>query len=231
MEVKQRSNLMIGLIYFVIFCGYNLFVFMVFNDYNSIFFISYEFMILAYIIHIGCAFYVKKNSTIKTVFFGVPLLSYSVYFVLAEFFCSTVFMIFKDKASVKSTILIQALLLCLFVVIFIVSVLTRETVENVDNKIKESASNIKSLNVDVEMLIERCKDMDTTKMLKRLSETIKYSDPMSNSSVATQEQMINQNMIELRRAFDSENMESVKKIANELELLFIERNKKIMVSK
>ena len=66
---------------------------------------------------------------------------------------------------------------------------------------------IKGINVDVEMLMQRCTNPETTGALKKLSETIKYSDPMTNSVVATQEQMIMQYMAELRTVFDSGDMD------------------------
>jgi hypothetical protein len=231
MEQKKKSGLMLALIYLVIFVAYNLVVFLVFKNFNAVFWISYGFMILAYAIHIGCMFSIAKNPSVKALFFGIPLASFSIYFVLAELFTSVVFMIVKANASVKVTIVIQALLLCVFAVIAIVSIMTRDAVSNVDKKIKENVNFIKGINVDVEMLIQRCTNPDATGALKKLSETIKYSDPMTNSVVATQEQMIMQYMAELRTVFDSGDMAAVKELCSKIELLFVERNKKLMISK
>lgn len=231
MEQKKKSGLMLALIYLVIFVAYNLVVFLVLKNFNTVFWISYGFMVLAYLIHIGCIFSIAKNPSVKALFFGIPLGSFSVYFVLAELFTSLVFMIFKANASVKVTIVIQALLLCVFAVIAIVSIMTRDAVSSVDTKIKENVNFIKGINVDVEMLIQRSANPDVTGALKKLSETIKYSDPMTNSVVATQEQMIMQYMAELRTVFDSGDMNAVKELCSKIELLFVERNKKLMISK
>ena len=231
MEQKKKNGLMLALIYLVVFVAYNLVVFLVFKNFNAVFWISYGFMIVAYLIHIGCAFSIAKNTNVKALFFGIPLGAFSIYFVLAELFTSFVFMIFKSNASVKVTIVIQALLLCVFAVVAIVSIMTRDTVHNVDQKIKENVNFIKGINVDVEMLMQRCTNPETTGALKKLSETIKYSDPMTNSVVATQEQMIMQYMAELRTVFDSGDMNSAKELCAKIELLFVERNKKLMISK
>ncbi len=231
MEHKQKNTLMTALIYLVIFAAYNLVVFLLFKDYNNIFWISYGFMVGAYIIHIVCVFSIFKNASVKAVFFGIPLLSFSVYFVGAEFFCSLVFMIFKANAPVNAAVLIQALLLCLFIVIAIISIMTRDTVQNVDSKIKENVNFIKGINVDVEMLMQRSSNPEVSGALKKLSETIKYSDPMTNSIVAAQEQMIMQYMMELRNVFDAGDMNQTKELCGKIELLFIERNKKLMISK
>ena len=231
MEQKKKSALMTGVIYLVIFGIYNLFVFLVFKDYNNIFWISYAFMLLAYFIHIGCIYSIITHVSVKTVFFGIPLASFSVFFVGAEFFVSLVFMIFKEVAGVKVTVFIQALLLAAFVVIAIISIMTRDTALHVDQKIKENVLFINAIKVDIDMLVERSTDADVTAVLKKLSETVRYSDPMSNSVVAMQEQMILQTMVDLRGAFDDGDMAQVKELARKVELLFIERNKKIMISK
>lgn len=231
MEPKKKNGLMLGLIYVIVFAAYNLLVFSIFGDYNEIFWISYGFMIAAYLIHIICVFLIVRNLSVRAVFFGIPLASFSVYFVCAELFCSLVFMIFKNQASVKVTVVIQALLLCVFAVIAIVSIMTRDAVSNVDTKIKEKVNFVKGINVDVEMLMQRAADPETTGALKKLSETIKYSDPMSNDAVATQEQMIMQYMAELRMMFDAGDMAAVKELCGKIELLFVERNKKLMISK
>ena len=231
MNQKNKYGIMGVLIYFVIFVAYNLVVFMVFNNYNNIFWISYAFMLVAYLIHIGCVFFIAKDKTVRAVFFGIPLISFSVYFVCAEFFCSFVFMLFRSRAPLKATILVQALLLCLYIVIAIISIMTRDVVSNVDSKIKENVSFIKGMTVDVEMLAQRCTDAGTKSALNKLSETIKYSDPMSNSSVAMQEQMIMQKLADLRDAFDSGDMARSQELCQSIELLFVERNKKLMVTK
>lgn len=231
MDQKKKYGTMGALIYFVIFMAYNLCVFMIFKNFNAVFWISYAFMLVAFVIHIFCVFSIARNMNVRAVFFGIPLMSFSIYFVFAELFCSLVFMIFKNHASVKITILIQALLLCAFIVVAIVSIMTRDVAQNIDSKIKENVNFIKGINVDVEMLMQRSTDAETTGALKKLSETVKYSDPMSNSAVATQEQMIMQYMAELRTIFDLGDMAKVRELCGKIELLFVERNKKLMVSK
>lgn len=231
MEQKKKNGLTLALIYMVVFVAYNLVVFLAFKNFNAVFWISYGFMIVAYLIHIGCAFSIAKNTNVKALFLEIPLGAFSIYFVLAELFTSLVFMIFKANASVKVAVVIQALLLCVFAVVAIVSIMTRDTVHNVDQKIKENVNFIKGINVDVEMLMQRCTNPETTGALKKLSETIKYSDPMTNSVVAAQEQMIMQYMAELRTVFDSGDMNSAKELCGKIELLFVERNKKLMISK
>lgn len=229
--MKKKNSLMLGIIYLAIFLIYNLFIFLIFKGFNAVFWVSYAFMLAAYLIHIVCVLSIVKNLSVRAVFFGIPLSAFSVYFVAAEFFASMVFMLFRRQSGVKVAVFVQAILLCVFIVIAAISVMTRDAVLNVDSKIKENVSFIKGINVDVEMLLQRSSDAEVKGALKKLSETIKYSDPMSNSVVATQEQMIMQYLAELRVKFDAGDMAAVKELCPKIELLFVERNKKLMVSK
>ena len=228
---NKKNGLLMGVVYLAIFAVYNMAIFLVFKGFNAVFWVSYGFMLAAYLIHILCIFCIARNLNVRALFFGIPLASFSVYFVCAEFFCSLVFMIFRKLANIQTTLVVQAILLCVFIVVAAISIMTRDAVQNVDSRIRENVNFIKGINVDVEMLMQRSTDAEVSGALKKLSETIKYSDPMSNSTVAAQEQMIMQYMIELRNIFDAGDMAAVKELCGKIQLLFVERNKKLMVSK
>ena len=228
---NKKYATMASIVFLIIFVVYSVLVFLIFDNLNSVFWVSYVFMILAYLIHIACVFMINKDKSARAVFFGIPLWSFSIYFVCAEFFCSIVFMIFRNSIGVTPAIVIQALLLCVFIVIAVISIMGRDMVSDVDRKIKDNVSFIAGLNIDVEMLIAQCTDVTTTQSLKKLSETIKYSDPMSNNVVATQDQMLMRYMPELKMTFESGDMEKVRDISRKMELLLIERNKKLIATK
>lgn len=91
---KKKYSFMGLAIYIILFAVYNMIIFLVFNNRNHIFWISYAFFVAAFIMHMVCVAYSLKNMTAKAAFFGIPLISFSTYFVLAELFVSLVFMIF-----------------------------------------------------------------------------------------------------------------------------------------
>lgn len=229
--MKNKNWAMLGIIYFVILVMYNLIVFLCFDNFNNIFWISYAFMLVFYFMHIACIFIICKNINVNAVFFGIPLTALSIFFLCAEFFVSMMFIFFRSKVGVTPTILIQVLLLCIYIVVAVVAIMSRDYVQGVDNKIKQNVNFIQGINVDVEMMMQRSQYPQVTMALKQLSETIKYSDPMKNDIVAPQEQMINQYMMQMRMAFDSSDMNTVLNLCNNINLLFIERNKKLMISK
>lgn len=231
MNNNKKNAVMLTLVYLVIFIAYNLLVFLVFNKFTTVFWISYGFMLTAYLVHIGCAVVATQNTSIRLLFFGIPLLSLSIFFTGAEFFCSFVFMLFQSVVAVKLAILLQGLLLCLFIVVGVIAVATKDAVEQIDGNIKQNVNFMKGLLIDVELLMEQGSSTDIMMELKKLWETIKYSDPMTDKAVSVQEQMIMQEMIQLKRAFDENDTVMVKDFCGRINLLFIERNKKLMILK
>ena len=153
--MKNKNWAMLGIIYFVILVMYNLIVFLCFDNFNNIFWISYAFMLVFYFMHIACIFIICKNINVNAVFFGIPLTALSIFFLCAEFFVSMMFIFFRSKVGVTPTILIQVLLLCIYIVVAVVAIMSRDYVQGVDNKIKQNVNFIQGINVDVEMMMPR----------------------------------------------------------------------------
>lgn len=229
--MKENKNLTLtGIIYALLFVVYNVIIFMLFKELTVVFWVSYVFMGIAFAVQITSMMLSFKSTDVETIFHGIPLASLSFYYLLAELFCSFVFMLFQG-AGVKAAIIIQLLLLAAFVIIAIIALMARDAVQDVNKKIKENVSFIKSINVDLEMLKEHCSDAALKECLRKLTETVKYSDPMTNASVADVEQRIMQKLSETRVYCDSAKIEDAKNACTDLELLFIERNKKLYISK
>lgn len=227
---EQRNIALIGVIYLLLFGLYNLFVFLVFSERTSVFWISYSFMTIAFVAQIASMLLSFYKSDMETTFMGIPLVSLSIYYLLAELFCSLVFMFFQG-AGVKPALLLQCILLVLFAIIAIIAIMSRDAIQDLNDVVKENVSMMKSFHVDIEMLMHRNSDAELKASLKRLADTVKYSDPMTNAAVAGVEQRITLKLSETRDYYDSGMLEEAKKACSELELLFVERNKKLLISK
>lgn len=229
--MKKNKNLVLtGAIYAILFLLYNLIVFVIFGVRTNVFWVSYVFMVIAFVIQMASLRLSFKNNDVETIFFGIPLVSLSVYYILAELFCSLVFMIFQG-AGLKAAITIQLLLLGAYLVVAIIALMSRDAVQEVSGHIKEKVTFHKSILTDVEILKDRCEDPELKANLGKLVETVRYSDPMTNASVEDVEFRIMQKMSELRVYCDHKEIDDARQACSELELLFIERNKKLYISK
>lgn len=227
---KTKNTVAFGLIYVILLGVFNLLVFTISKSRNDVFWLSYGFMTLTFVVQIVSMFLSFKSADVETAFFGIPLASFSVFYLGAELVIGALFMIFQ-MASLTLALVIQVLVLAVFLIIAIISLLSRDTVQQISDNVKEHVSNLKSVLVDIEMLMDGCTDPELKASLRKLSETVKYSDPISNEAVADVEQRIMRKISELRINIDDNQIADAKQSCADLERLYVERNKKLAISK
>lgn len=227
---KTKNTVAFGLIYVILLGVFNLLVFTISKSRNDVFWLSYGFMTLAFVVQIVSMFLSFKSADVETAFFGIPLASFSVFYLGAELVIGALFMIFQ-MASLTLALVIQVLVLAVFLIIAIISLLSRDTVQQISDNVKEHVSNLKSVLVDIEMLMDGCTDPELKASLRKLSETDKYSDPISNEAVADVEQRIMRKISKLRINIDDNQIADAKQSCADLERLYVERNKKLAISK
>lgn len=182
------------------------------------------------IVQILSMFLSFKTADVETAFFGIPLASFSIYYLCASLIVGAVFMVFQN-AGFTLALVIQTLILAAFLIIAIISLLARDTVQAIGENVKQNVTNLKSILVDVEMLSSSCTDPELRQALNKLADTVKYSDPMSTAAVELVEQRIMRKISELRVSIDNNQIPDALQVCKELELLYVERNKKLALSK
>lgn len=223
---KGKATVSIGLIYVILLGVFNLLVFTIFKTHTKVFWLSYAFMTVAFIVQILSMFLSFKTADVETAFFGIPLASFSIYYLCASLIVGAVFMVFQN-AGFTLALVIQTLILAAFLIIAIISLLARDTVQAIGENVKQNVTNLKSILVDVEMLSSSCTDPELKQALNKLADTVKYSDPMSTTAVELVEQRIMRKISELRVSIDNNQIPDALQVCKELELLYVERNKKL----
>lgn len=228
----KKSNVYLGLalIYLILFGVFNLLAFVIFKERTSVFWVSYTFMTIAFLVQFVVTFLSFRNFEAEALFFNIPLASFSVYYLCAALAVGAVFMIFQ-KAGVTLALVLQLLILAAFLVISIISILSRDAVKSIGDNVKKNVTNWKSVLVDVEMLVSVCTDPELKSALLKLADTVKYSDPMSTEAVENVEQRIMVGICELRVHMDNSQTSEALEGCRKLELLLVERNKKLALSK
>ena len=228
--IKQKNSVLTAVIYAILIGVYNMLVFVIFRNHSSVFWMSYAFMMLAFAVQIISMLLAFKKADVETVFFGLPLASFSVFYLVAELCVSTLFMIFQNVGNTVPLV-IQILMLAGFAVVAIIAIMARDTVQQIGEDIKQKVVQHKAVNVDVDMLLASCTNAELKTKLRKLSETIKYSDPMTNDAIADVEERIHEKISELRIYCENNEAEDAMKACSTLELLYLERNKKLKISK
>ena len=104
-------------------------------------------------------------------------------------------------------------------------------VERIDSKIKAQTSFIKMLTIDADAIMAQAKSDAVKIECRKVYETIRYSDPMSNDELSLVEGQISTKFAELSDAVNADDAEKVAQIANKVVILIGDRNKKCKVLK
>ena len=228
--MKKKITGMSFAILGIAFVIYNLFIFLFLKPETSVFWISYVFMVLAFGLQVLGMYLAFKDMTIEAAFFGIPLAQFTLYYFFAELFMSLVFMIFQH-INWKIPVFLQILLLAVYAVVAVVSIVSRDAATAVKNDYQQKAVAQRMKTVDVEILRAGVTDPQLKEQLRRLGETVRFSDPMTNDVVADVDARIYQEMMALQTSCEDNAVAAALDSCSRLQRLYVERNRKLMASK
>lgn len=225
--MDKKHGIMLGVIGAILFGVYNMLVFVIFKGYNSVFWISYVFELLAFALCVGCFFISLKNITIKAAFFGIPLISFSLYFLILETVVSFIFMALRNVVGNTLPIVIQVLILAAFLVIAIISIMAKDVTVASNDKINNSAKYIQSFRVDLEGYAERCPDPTAKAAIEKLAETARYADQRTTPLSAPLEQQISALVFQIQTCVNNGNYQAVPQLCQQAEYAYSDRDRKL----
>ena len=217
-------------VYLIIYAVYNLLIFIIFNQRNAIFWVSYGFFMLAFILHMVCVFYSFKGKDVKAAFFGIPLVYLSNYFVLAELFVSTVFMIFRKSAGMKLCVALQIVLLAIYLVISIVSLASKSYTSDVTEQITVDQRYMQNIRGELESLMQQCQHAEAKEILRKASEAARYADQRSGKSVEQIDIQIGRTLQGIRMAYNSGDLNGLNRECNDLINELSDRNRILRIN-
>lgn len=227
----NKNKLGMLFIYMIAFAIYNIIAFSLVGQTTSNLWSSYAFTTAAFMIQVAVYFLVfRGNRELRDVFLGVPLILISAAYFFIQLIIGLIIIVIIDFDFMTANI-IQTIFLLIYLFFAISALIGNDLIEQIDTRTKVKVLYIKSLENEVFNLIESGNDPSINKMLKNLSETIKYSDPMSHSSLAVIEQRISTNVSKLIEQIISMNFTAAQETCEGIEKLFVERNNKCKLLK
>lgn len=198
--------------------------------YTPSFWIGYAFITISFIGQIVCAYFAFKDDDIKKTFYNVSLISTSYTGLILSFVFGGLCMIISPLPYWVGIILC-AIVLGFNIIAIVKASAAVDIVSEIDDKVKTKTFFIKSLTVDAESLIARAKNETIKAECKKVYETVRYSDPMSNDALASVESDITIKFSKLSEAVISEDSVTVATLADEIITLLGDRNKKCKLLK
>ena len=71
-----------------------------------------------------------------TIFFGIPLASFSIFYLIAELCVGAIFMVFQNVGT-TIPLVIQIFILAAYLIVAIIALMARDTVQEIGDNVKE----------------------------------------------------------------------------------------------
>ncbi len=226
---KKKLRYLISMV--IILILYNVIVFAVPFTRTQNFWIGYAFAMVSIVtVLLVFTYIIGRDTALKSKFYGLSLIYIAWMYLIIQLPISLIFMVLPN-IPIWICVIVCGLIFGASSIGFIATDASKEEIERIDITVKEKVFYIKSLQVDLEVLLGEASDKLLQKVLKELLETVKYSDPMSHESLSTLESKIESKTYELKEVIASNNIEKAKAMCNEIHNLVIERNKKCKLLK
>lgn len=200
------------------------------SKFSGSFWVGYIFTTLFFVGNLAVTWFSIKDDNIVKTFYNLPLLRISyisiIVMVIVGMICMAVPVI-----PAWISIIVCFIVLTMNIVALMKAQSAASIVEDIDKKIKVKTFFIKSLTVDMETLMSKATSEEIAGEVKRVYESVRYSDPMSDDALSSIETQITLKASELAESVSDENLENVRKIAKEMDILLAERNKKCKLLK
>lgn len=195
------------------------------SKFDGAFWVGYLFITLAFIGQLVCAYVAFKAENLKKLFYTIPLISISYIGLVAMLVLGGLTMAIPHFPNWIG-IIVCLLVLGFTAISVIKATAVAEIVSKIDNKIAAETAFIKTITVDAQNLISRANAPKLKEQCKKIYEALRYSDPMSNVSLADVEQRIKEEFDALTDAVIADDLDATESSVKELSTLINERNNK-----
>jgi hypothetical protein len=229
MKLLSKNKLLAGAAFAVILLLFNIISFALPFRRNFGFGSGYVFSTLSILLTAVASFYALGRGGLQSRFYGLPVLYVVWTYLGLQLVAGFVFMSFDVPLWLN--ILLSSVLLGVCLVGLIAVEIGVEEIRRIDASIREKVFYIKSLQVKVDSMKGKIVDPVLKKSLQKLSDVIRYSDPVSSQQLAELECIIERETVMLAREIDDGNTSAAQAVCDKLQQLIEERNRKCRLFK
>ena len=200
------------------------------EKYTASFWIGYVFITIMFLGQFACSYFAFQADSAKKMFYRISLIKTSYSGLVVSFVVGGLCMLISPLPYWVGVIVCAIVLAANALSVVKAAGAIRE-VEHIDTKVKMNTFFIKSLTVDADTLMAQAKSDAVKAVCRKVYETIRYSDPMSNEALSSVESQITIKFAELSEAVKADDAERVSEIANAFVILVEDRNKKCKLLK
>ena len=189
------------------------------------FFVKLVLINLSFYGHLACSIVTFLNKNANKRFLNMPLFTFSLVGLGAIVFFSFIMRYIPIQSTLFDGVACLAVAIVTLVAIFKAK-MAAVVVNEVEEKVAEKTTFIKSITVDAEILMSSASSDELRAECKKVYEALRYSDPMSNNGLKSVEDLIGERFSELSSAVKANEIENSANLADEIVALVDSRNKR-----
>lgn len=194
------------------------------------FWVGYIFITIVFIGNLVCSFLFFKEENIDKIFLKLPII-YIAYIALIVSLIAGAIAMAIPVIPYWVGIVVDVVILAVYAIAIVQANTAADVVSEIDDRVKAQTFFIKSLTTDAQILMSFAQSDDVQTECKKVYESIRYSDPMSNDALAEIERQIQNEFKTFDDAVKKDNTELVKNSANKMIALINKRNSQCKVLK
>lgn len=194
------------------------------------FWVGYVFITIVFIANLVCSFLFFKEENIDKIFLKLPII-YIAYIALIVSLIAGAIAMAIPVIPYWVGIVIDVVILAVYAIAIVQVNAASDVVSEIDDRVKAQTFFIHSLTADAQTLMSFAQSDDVQTECKKVYESIRYSDPMSNDALAQIENQIQNEFNIFAHAVKKDNTDLVKNSANKIIVLINKRNLQCKVLK
>ncbi len=224
MDKKAKTYVAVSAIVLVLYCV--LYLLIPFPK-TAAYWIEFPFSLIAIVAGFVVCQYAVKNVSIKSKFYGFPMLKIGILYMAGQLALSFVIAVigFFVDIPIWIPIVLSVVVLGITAIGVIGIDTAHDIVEEQEHHDEIITKAMRTFRLDISYIVDLCNDTELKKELEKLSEKFKYSDPVSNESLFEIEEKLRQEVKSLEETLNTDKNLTKKKIDN-ITILLADRNRR-----
>ena len=222
----KKTNIRFAILAVMFLTAYHLVIFLIPFVHNSVFWFSYGFTWLAFVVAIVAWIIAFRSATdIDSKFFGCPIAKVGVCYLLIQLVASLLFMALSHY--IPMMVVAGGYVVLLFGAIsgLIAKDSVRDHIRNQDLNLREDVIVMRTAQSMLNQMVSQCSNREAVIAIKKLSEEVRFSDPMSSSELTEIEKEFIASIDDLQQALVENDFVSVLTLCKHTSLILLERNR------
>ncbi len=216
-------------VYAIIFVLFNILFFVIPFTKSTVIWLMYVFTIVSVVLGFGITVFAFKNDEdLRSKVYGYPVFRVGIIYTLLQLAVFFILCIINSLVHVPIWIgaVLGSILLAVALIGVIITDNVRDIVEAIDIKTEQKIKTITLFKLDISSLAGKCTDSDTRKKLLKLSDELRYSDPVSSDELAQAEHNIKAGIEELAVMLESGDKAKTEQKIEKISTMLADRNRR-----